>query len=682
MSDEPLLTPTGPRFVDLPLLSNPVSDNADVSDEFTRNPLILLAVDRNAEDMEEVPVPTGTRDRKASRRALPLRRFLNQVRYNLAEAAQAARIFEPCDAALTDHTPCEDPNRAKLFPKTAMMHHERHCPPVREVKQCLIPPPVGYKSPLPWPQSRVEAWYVNVPHKHLTTAKADQHWIQYEEETEKFLFPGGGTMFHDGADAYIEELGKILPLTDGSIRTALDTGCGVGSFGAYMLNRGILTMSLAPRDGHEAQVQFALERGLPAMIGVLATKRLPYPPRSFDLAHCSRCLIPWAREDGRLLAEIDRVLRPGGFWVLTGPPIYWKHYASGWNRPEADLAAEQAEIERTAESLCWRKYAEKGMFAVWQKPLDGECLKGKAAEVNSVPPMCPAAEDPDLSWYTPMPACLTPVPAVTDANGVPGGRPANWPERLTAVPPRIALNLVPAASASAEATDGAEMVLGNGGTDALASADGFRADTEEWRRRVRWYKEKLLPGLGQGRYRNIMDMNARDGGFAAALAEAEDPVWVMNVVPVERGTAIGADGEPPAGAGAGVEAVATSPSTVAFSAADTLGVIYERGLLGSYQDWCEAFSTYPRTYDLVHVSNLFSKWVKRPCPVEHVLLEMDRILRPEGAVLIHDELPVLQQLLRLAPGLRWDARIESSGGEVGAQGEAVLVCAKKYWTAG
>ncbi|CAI5489694.1 unnamed protein product [Closterium sp. Naga37s-1] len=636
----------------------------------------------NAEDMEEVPVPTGTRYRKASRRALPPRRFLNQVRYNLAEAAQAARIFEPCDAALTDHTPCEDPNRAKLFPKTAMMHHERHCPPVREVKQCLIPPPVGYKSPLPWPQSRVEAWYVNVPHKHLTTAKADQHWIQYEEETEKFLFPGGGTMFHDGADAYIEELGKILPLTDGSIRTALDTGCGVGSFGAYMLNRGILTMSLAPRDGHEAQVQFALERGLPAMIGVLATKRLPYPPRSFDLAHCSRCLIPWAREDGRLLAEIDRVLRPGGFWVLTGPPIYWKHYASGWNRPEADLAAEQAEIERTAESLCWRKYAEKGMFAVWQKPLDGECLKGKAAEGNSVPPMCPAAEDPDLSWYTPMPACLTPVPAVTDANGVPGGRPANWPERLTAVPPRIALNLVPAASASAEATDGAEMVLGNGGADTLASADGFRADTEEWRRRVRWYKEKLLPGLGQGRYRNIMDMNARDGGFAAALAEAEDPVWVMNVVPVERGTAIGADGEPPAGAGAGVEAVATSPSTVAFSAADTLGVIYERGLLGSYQDWCEAFSTYPRTYDLVHVSNLFSKWVKRPCPVEHVLLEMDRILRPEGAVLIHDELPVLQQLLRLAPGLRWDARIESSGGEVGAQGEAVLVCAKKYWTAG
>lgn len=60
-----------------------------------------------------------------------------------------------------------------------------------------------------------------------------------------------------------------------------------------MLNRGILTVSLAPRDNHQAQVQFALERGLPAILGVLALHRLPFPSNSFDMAHCSRCLIPW-----------------------------------------------------------------------------------------------------------------------------------------------------------------------------------------------------------------------------------------------------------------------------------------------------------------------------------------------------------------------------------------------------
>ena len=52
-------------------------------------------------------------------------------------------------------------------------------------------------------------------------------------------------------------------------------------------------MSFAPRDTHEAQVQFALERGVPAMLGVMASQRLPYPARAFDMAHCSRCLIPW-----------------------------------------------------------------------------------------------------------------------------------------------------------------------------------------------------------------------------------------------------------------------------------------------------------------------------------------------------------------------------------------------------
>lgn len=69
----------------------------------------------------------------------------------------------------------------------------------------------------------------------------------------------------------------------------------VASWGAYLLSRNILAVSFAPRDTHEAQVQFALERGVPALIGVLASKRLPYPSRAFDMAHCSRCLIPWGQ---------------------------------------------------------------------------------------------------------------------------------------------------------------------------------------------------------------------------------------------------------------------------------------------------------------------------------------------------------------------------------------------------
>lgn len=44
---------------------------------------------------------------------------------------------------------------------------------------------------------------------------------------------------------------------------------------------------------------------------------------------------------------------------------------------------------------------------------------------------------------------------------------------------------------------------------------------------------------------------------------------------------------------------------------DTLPIIYERGLFGIYHDWCESFSTYPRTYDMLHADHLFSNIKKR-----------------------------------------------------------------------
>lgn len=52
-------------------------------------------------------------------------------------------------------------------------------------------------------------------------------------------------------------------------------------------------MSFAPKDEHEAQVQFALERGIPAVSAVMGTKRLPFPSKVFDVIHCARCRVPW-----------------------------------------------------------------------------------------------------------------------------------------------------------------------------------------------------------------------------------------------------------------------------------------------------------------------------------------------------------------------------------------------------
>ena len=156
-------------------------------------------------------------------------------------------------------------------------------------------------------------------------------------------------------------------------------------------------MSFAPRDSHEAQVQFALERGVPAMIGILSSRRLPYPSRAFDMAHCSRCLIPWHQYDGLFLIEIDRILRPGGYWILSGPPINWKVHSKGWQRTEEDLNAEQTAIESIARRLCWKKIKQVGDIAIWQKPTNHVLCK-ISRKVMNPPQFCPA-QNPDSAWY-------------------------------------------------------------------------------------------------------------------------------------------------------------------------------------------------------------------------------------------------------------------------------------------
>ena len=59
-------------------------------------------------------------------------------------------------------------------------------------------------------------------------------------------------------------------------RVVLDVGCGVASFGGYLFDKDVLTMSFAPKDEHEAQVQFALERGIPAISAGAHRRALPH----------------------------------------------------------------------------------------------------------------------------------------------------------------------------------------------------------------------------------------------------------------------------------------------------------------------------------------------------------------------------------------------------------------------
>lgn len=139
-----------------------------------------------------------------------------------------AKKFKPCPDRYTDYTPCQDQNRAMKFPRENMNYRERHCPPQKEKLHCLIPPPKGYVAPFPWPKSRDYVPFANCPYKSLTVEKAIQNWVQFEGNV--FRFPGGGTQFPQGADKYIDQLASVVPIANGTVRTALDTGCGVRAY--------------------------------------------------------------------------------------------------------------------------------------------------------------------------------------------------------------------------------------------------------------------------------------------------------------------------------------------------------------------------------------------------------------------------------------------------------------------
>jgi len=166
--------------------------------------------------------------------------------------AQTIKPFPECTIDYQDYTPCTDPNRWRKYGNYRLSFMERHCPPIFERKECLVPPPEGYQPTMKWPMSRKQCWYKNVPYDWINNEKSNQHWLV--KEGDKFNFPGGGTMFPDGVSAYIDLMENLIPgMKDGTVRTAIDTGCGVASWGGDLLDRGILTVSLAPRDNHEAR---------------------------------------------------------------------------------------------------------------------------------------------------------------------------------------------------------------------------------------------------------------------------------------------------------------------------------------------------------------------------------------------------------------------------------------------
>ncbi|KAK7305912.1 hypothetical protein VNO77_43825 [Canavalia gladiata] len=508
--------------------------------------------------------------------------------------------WRQCKGVLAaDYIPCLDNFKAikALRSRRHMEHRERHCP--RSSPHCLVPLPNGYRLPVPWPKSRDMVWYANVPHPKLVEYKKEQNWVV--KSGEYLVFPGGGTQFKDGVNHYTTYIQKTLPAIQWgkNIRVVLDVGCGVASFGGYLLDKNVITMSFAPKDEHQAQIQFALERGIPATLSVIGTQKLTFPDNGFDLIHCARCRVHWDADGGKPLFELNRILRPGGFFAWSATPVY--------RDDERDRKVWKAMVTVT-KSMCWTVVAKtldsSGIgLVIYQKPTSSSCYLERK---ENTPPLCEHNHRKNISWYAKLSSCLIPLPV--DGEGILQRWPMPWPQRLTGIPPSL----------SAE-SDASEM---------------FFDDTKHWSEIVSDIYRGGLP-INWSSVRNVMDMNAGYAGFATALDDL--PLWVMNVVPIDM--------------------------------PDTLTTIFDRGLIGMYHDWCESFNTYPRTYDLVHSSFLF-KILEQRCDIVDVVVEIDRILRPDGYLLVQDSMEIINKLGPLLRSLHWSVKLYQ---------HQFLVARKSFW---
>nr|GMC59249.1 probable methyltransferase PMT11 [Ipomoea batatas] len=382
--------------------------------------------------------------------------------------------FEVCPDNMSEYIPCLDNTEAvKTLNSTEKGEEfERHCP--SKGLNCLV-------------------WFSNVPHERLVEDKGGQNWIA--RDNDKFRFPGGGTQFIHGANEYLDQIQKMVPeIAFGNrTRVALDVGCGVASFGAYFLSRNVLPLSISPKDQHENQIQFALERGVPAMVATFATRRLLYPSQAFDLIHCSRCQINWTRDDGILLLEANRMLRAGGYFVWSAQPVY-KH--------EVALGVQWEEMVNLTTRICWKLVKKEGTIAIWQKPLNNSCYLSRGE--GSQPPLCDPNDDPDNIWYVDLKACITQLPEEGYAANVSTG-----PERLHYPSDRLKTIQLDAH---------------------ISREELVRAESRYWRDIVKSYIQRL--GWDKFQLRNVLDMRAGFGGFAEALINNKLDCWVLNVVPV------------------------------------------------------------------------------------------------------------------------------------------------------
>ena len=146
----------------------------------------------------------------------------------------------------------------------------------------------------------------------------EQHSIQADEFAQRYeassayasCFPYSRKRLDVWLEHYLPERGDSLKL--------LDVGCGTGSHMARYRARGF---EVAGIDGSEEMLAHARVNNPGAEIHRADVETIPFPDASFDFVLCVEVL-RYLPDSTKCIAEMARVLKPGGVCLATAAPLF------------------------------------------------------------------------------------------------------------------------------------------------------------------------------------------------------------------------------------------------------------------------------------------------------------------------------------------------------------------------
>ncbi|KAG6495116.1 probable methyltransferase At1g29790 [Zingiber officinale] len=174
----------------------------------------------------------------------------------------------------------------------------------------------------------------------------------------------------------------VLALGRGGIRIGFDIGGGAGNFAARMAERNVTVVTSTLEVGGKPMNEFIAARGLFPLL-LSPSQRFPFIDSVFDLVHTMNALdeggAPALGQASRtealefLMFDIDRVLRPGGFFWLDNYLCAGDERKRMVTRLIERLAYKKLKwaVEEKAEASGTEKAQQLYLSALLQKPARG-----------------------------------------------------------------------------------------------------------------------------------------------------------------------------------------------------------------------------------------------------------------------------------------------------------------------